>query len=260
MANIATLLENQERFETQGGQRIGALLWWELGGCHISHAELESLAASLNVPPAYLPPETSAINSYKRAFNHVAKHGIKEGFMLRKISSRVNEKGETWIALVEETADEQIKDLNYQVIAKIKFDSRQRTFEADRPHEQAIHEKLELWFEHYSLHETSDIRSILQRFNKMCSVVMRNNGGIYFCPNPHLDTADAIANLIHAISPQNRVHQLPLFSAESVQIEMNEVVQLSLEKELENLKDEIDKLTQSNKTWETTLYKYLPEF
>ena len=41
---------------------------------------------------------------------------------------------------------------------------------------------------------------------------------------------------------------------------MNEVVQLSLEKELENLKGEIDKLTQSESTRDNTLKKRLPEF
>ena len=257
MTTFANLIASQHQFEVNGGERIGALLWWDLNGCHISHPDLLDQAEDYGVPERYLPLEITPINAFKRAFRKV-EQALPTGLMLRKITQQ-SEARLNWVGVVEESVDASAKDLDYATLTKLTFDRETGVFSVVTTDPREIKAKFEYWYDHCKCHTTDDIRRILQSFNREASVSLRDSGGVYFLTNSHQSTLDGIANLIHAISPGNKVYQLPLFTSPTTQSTLNQVVAHNLEAEIKRLKEDINGLVELESTRESTLQKRLPE-
>lgn len=257
ISNVADLITLQTQAQAQGANVMGQLLWWDLGACRISHNDLVALAVQYGAPREYLPVEISPINAFKRAYNRVQKR-LPEDLQLEKVS-REPEDFEQWIVLKQRTADKKAKDVEFETVQKVCFNIQKLTFEGDRSHEAGAPAMFEEEFQTALMHDTSDIRKVLQSFNNHSSFSLRDSGGVYFAPLSVQDDLNAIANLVEAVSSLNKVYRIPLTDLPQVQTTMSNLAQKTLEQEIASLDSDIQELFDDAKIKQSTLKHRLPE-
>jgi len=114
-----------------GARELGHLVWWQLNSTtRIDHDDLAAAAKRHGLNPNILPTELKPVQAFRRAWRHATAR-LTEGLMLRLIAENVDE---IVVGLVRERPNEERRDLDYDVVARIAFDKASTRISADAEH------------------------------------------------------------------------------------------------------------------------------
>lgn len=231
---LSVLNNVQEKSEAAGAAHLGTLFWWDLANNNISHGDLELAADHQGFPREYLPAQVKPHQAFKRAVSH-AETMVPKGILIRKIK---DDKKECVIGIVSEIQDIAMKDLKYKTLSVIEFDKVTSHITNGASHDvvKTIHD---LYIRHLN-HDTDDIRKIMANFLNRSGVALRQSGGVYFIPAQFQPVLDSMCRLIEAVG-SNATYQLKQFDTVATRMTLTTVATKSLDDEIRQMQEELDK-------------------
>ena len=242
----------QRHQNNQGGQLLGSLFWWSLNGNSIERSKLEKLAEKHGLDKKYLPNEIRPAGAFRRAVKH-ASAKLPKGMLLRLIND-----SDTEIAIgqVKEMPDEQTRDLDYNVEARIIFDKKSHAISSD--YENGTSSLIRNLYQcHLSL-STQDLRNMMLSFLKESSIRIRQNGGVYFIASSHHKTLHALCRVVQSAGG-NSTYSLPIFDSQNSKHTLRSIAKSSLDAEIRQLTTELEKFDKE-KMRDSTLDRKLRNF
>ena len=182
--NIKNIQQNIE------GTTLGNIVWWSLSDNNISHSELERLFDKLNLDKKYMPVEITPIQAFRRSWRYVSTKLDSKNLMLRGIAE---DEKEITVGVVRELPNEEKKDLDYSLLARIIFDKSTSNISSD--FENGVSGKIRYMYNHFLSHNTDDVRKIFTVFLNEAGIRVRQNGGVYYTPNQFEKTLNSISEL-----------------------------------------------------------------
>jgi len=249
---LKEIQKTQHDLELKGGRHLGTLMWWNLNGNRISHADLEALAQRYGMPAEYLPSEIKPNSAFKRAVRHATTKLDKE-HMLRTIN---DDKRECSVGLVREKRNATQKDLKYVVESRITFskDTSKIDHDQDNPIIQEIYGLYQIHLDH----ATEDVRTMMTNFLKASGVAIRPSGGVYFVPSKFQAVLESLCNVVEKAG-QNETFQLKVVESPEAKQTIAKVAKAGLEEELRQIQEQLEKFA-FDKAREGTLEKKLEGF
>lgn len=245
--NIKNIQQNIE------GTTLGNIVWWSLSDNNISHSELERLFDKLNLDKKYMPVEITPIQAFRRSWRYVSTKLDSKNLMLRGIAE---DEKEITVGVVRELPNEEKKDLDYSLLARIIFDKSTSNISSD--FENGVSGKIRYMYNHFLSHNTDDVRKIFTVFLNEAGIRVRQNGGVYYTPNQFEKTLNSICTLVEKIGC-NQTYQLPIVDTMNAKNTLKAITKSSLDNDIKRLQDEIDKFDKSTMR-SSTLDKKLQDF
>ena len=234
-------------------KQLGTLMWWSLEGNRISHDDLTITAIEKGLPKRYLPSEIKPHSAFKRAVRH-SNTKLPNGHLIRTIN---DDRDEFVVGVVKENRDTAGKNLSYKVLSRVTFTKATGHTSNDEDH-SVVNEIYALYKQHLD-HHTDDIRTMMTNFLKESGVSIRPSGGVYFIPAVYQSVLDSLCEVVKSVSSSNRTYQLRVFDTPESKQTLATVTQGSLEEEIRQIQDQLDKFV-FEKAKETTLAKKLEGF
>lgn len=260
MSVFDKIKENVER----GDEHLGTLFWWSLSENHVPHARLVELANNAGFDEKYILKPVSPIGAFRKAIRHVSK-GVKKDLLIRTVDDNPTS---MFLSVVMESrlagvAQEAYDDLSYAVLEKFRFDKDTGKFSSfNTVNTPADYEPLApsvtAAYVYHTEHDTEDIRRIISNFLKVNGVALRQAGGVYFVPAHHQDSLDSLCTVLKDTG-SNATYQLKVFDTAHAKETLAAVAQNSLEEEIRQIEQQLDKFA-FEKARESTLERKLEGF
>ena len=215
-----------------GAYELGTLFWWALNGTRVEHDRLAGIVQRHGLDSKHLPAELKPVQAFRRAWRH-ASTKLPEGLMLRPIAETSDE---IVLGLVREQPNQTMRDLDYDLVARIAFAKVDARITADVEHGVVV-EMREL-YRHHLAHTTEDVRAMMTAFLAEAGVSLRDSGGVYFVPAAHGQQLDALCRVVEEAG-HNRTFRLPIVDTPGTRTALREVAERSLDDEVRQLEEEL---------------------
>lgn len=182
----------------QGFPLLGHLLWWSFSDMVLDYQQFLEMLTACGIDPKVAPPirNKSAITHALDAF--IAGEG-KAKFKRKP----ADDKDMTVWVIVHQAMDVSNHDVSFTTETKVIFnknnpDQPPRVIGSNEVKEK-IHELVELYKKSYT---TEQIRSAVLRYlyDGCQGVMVREGGGVYFCPSTHQAEFDKLSKLFRKIA------------------------------------------------------------
>lgn len=222
------------------GEFLGSVIGWVIPDDEqniISHDDLVSAANKFSVPNFLLPSEVTEKKAFTKAVQE-SKKSIDKSFNLDYIVKPTDSDSRFVLGVVKKSIDEN-EDLNYTQKAKLTYDIESDIWQCDNQEYVSVLEELKRQYLYFQSHTADDIRVIFRSFVKKYAIRLNPQGQAYFVAKQNQSLLNSVQNLIEALSPQNVVVHLPLFSTPEAQSSLNKAAVTNLEQEINELEEEI---------------------
>lgn len=237
-----------------GGEHVGDLIWWALAEARIDRPTLESIWATAQLPPEFLPEPPTADKALKLAVREAAV-----GQPDRLIRLGKEDEAEIVFAVVRERrhADGSI---SYQQETRVVLDRHTETVSSDIAGHDLGNVIAARFAELRTTHVPDDVRrAMLKTLDACAAVTLRDHGGVYWVPAPYAKTVRRLQGAVERIG-SSRVYLLPVNSSGEACSTLGEAATLSIEQELTALKTEVEGFLASPPDRPSTLVRRLDAF
>jgi len=240
MVAIINSLQDLRNALPTAGEFLGSVIGWVIPDDEqnvISHDDLIASANKYSVPNFLLPSEINEKKAFTKAVP-ATKKSIGKDFNLDYIVKPTDNDSRFVLGVVKKEVDEN-EDLNYTQQAKLTFEIDSDIWQCDNQEYVGVLEELKKQYLYFQSHTADDIRSIFRAFVKKYAIRLNPQGNAYFVAKQHQGMLNNVQNLIEALSHQNVVVHLPLFSTPEAQSTLNKAAITNLEDEINELENEI---------------------
>ena len=240
MVAVINSLQDLRNALPTAGEFLGSVIGWIVPDNDenvITHDDLVASANKFSVPNFLLPSEINEKKAFTKAVI-ASKKSVNKNFNLDYIIKPTDNDSRFVLGVVKKSIDEN-ENLEYDQKAKLTFEIDSDIWQCDNQEYISVLEELKRQYLYYQSHTADDIRVIFRSFVKKYAIRLNPQGNAYFVAKQHQSLLNNVQNLIEALSPQNVVVHLPLFSTPESQNSLNKAAVTNLEQEINDLETEI---------------------
>lgn len=180
----------------QGWPLLGHLLWWSFSEMVLGYEEFKVLLTDCGIDPKVANPIRK-----KSAITHAMDAFIKgEGKAKFKRKPADTPEATVWV-IVHQAMDVSSQDVTFTTETKVVFNKKDETHHVIGAPEvkEKLNELIELYEKSYT---TDQIRSAIIRYlyDDCMGVMVRETGGVYFCPSTHQEQFDKLTKLFKKVA------------------------------------------------------------
>lgn len=216
-----------------GGTHLGDLCFWSLSEASIVRTDLESKWKSTGLAKELLPEPPTVGKAFKLAVRET-----QVGLTDRLIRPVIDNEASVVFAVVHEQKHDD-GTLTYTQEAKAALDLLNSVVTTDSPGHELIVAIQSRFAELRDTHTADDVRRTITRtLQSFSSVLMRENGGVWWVPAPHAQPLRKLQAAIESIGA-SRFYLLPVHDSADAHRTLGDAASKSLEAELTELKAEV---------------------
>lgn len=217
-----------------GGTHLGDLCFWTLAEATISRADLESKWRSTGLAMALLPEPPTVVKAFKLAVRET-----QVGLADRLIRLAVEDEASVGFAVVHEQKHDD-GTLSYTQEAKVSLEFLTGSTRTDSPTHELVTAIQARFAALRDTHTADDVRRTITRaLASFSSVLLRENGGVWWVPAPHAEHLRRMQTAIEAIG-SSRFYLLPVHDSVDAHRTLADAATRSLETELIELRTEVE--------------------
>ena len=237
-----------------GGQHLGDLVWWSLAEAQVDRTTLETRWTTAGLAPEFLPEPPTPEKAFK-----LAAREAQVGQPDRLVRLAKDDEESLVFAVVHEQKHDD-GTLIYNQEARVSLDHLTASVSTDEAEHEVVASIKTRYDRLRDTHTADDIRRVINRtLQSFSSVLLRDNGGVWWVPAPHARTLRKLQSAIEAIG-SSRFYLLPVHDSADGNRALGDAAQKSIEEELEALKTEIEKFVQNPPERPTTLVRRFDAF
>lgn len=237
-----------------GGTHVGDLCWWGLTNANIDRKTLELMWNHTGLASSLLPEPPTLTKAFK-----LAARETQVGLVDTLIRPVIDDSSSVVFAVVHE---QKLAEgfLQYTQEAKIVLDVLQGTLRTDSPAHSLVNAVQMRFDELKNTHTADDVRRTITRtLQSFSSVLLRENGGVWWIPSPYSDALRRLQSCIEGIG-SSKMYLLPIHESADAQRTLGDAAQRSLEAELVQLKEEVEAFVGCPPERTSTLVRRLESF
>ena len=255
----------------QDGRHLGDLCGWSLSGL-INQKQAQKLAEDNDLHDDFDFPRVTPNSAYRRAVRQAVKggKGDERKFDVMKIEESPSKIVHAVVRkdiVIGSGTKLTAKDAEFKTETKLGFDKdgyfaghdADKLFKVeDETH--PITRKAKTHYEELCVvYRPEDIRIAFQRaFRRWGGIRLLDHGGVWWVPAPYAGKVRAWSDFMSSLN--NTALILPVFDTEETIASLREVTNQSIEGQLVDLMEQLEKLSQKNNTRVSTLEKRVEAF
>lgn len=217
-----------------GGTHLGDLCFWTLADAAINRADLESKWRSTGLAMELLPEPPTVVKAFKLAVRET-----QVGLADRLIRLAVEDEASVVFAVVHEQKHDD-GTLTYTQEAKVSLEFLTASTHTDNPTHELVTAIQARFAVLRDTHTADDVRRTITRaLASFSSVLLRENGGVWWVPAPHAEHLRKLQSAIESIG-SSRFYLLPVHDSADAHRTLGDAAAKSLESELIELKREVE--------------------
>lgn len=217
-----------------GGSHLGDLVFWTLSDAAINRGDLESKWKDTGLPMDMLPEPPTVAKAFKLAVRET-----QVGLVDRLIRLAVDDEASVVYAVVHEQKHDD-GTLTYTQEAKVALEMLTGTVGTDNPSHELVAAIRSRFIALRDTHTADDVRRTITRtLQSFSSVLLRENGGVWWVPAPHAQALRKLQTAIESIG-SSRFYLLPVHDSVDAHRTLGDAATKSLETELTELKVEVE--------------------
>lgn len=237
-----------------GGTHVGDLCWWGLTNANIDRKTLESRWKNTGLASSLLPEPPTLTKAFK-----LAARETQVGLVDTLIRPVIDDSSSVVFAVVHE---QKLAEgfLQYTQEAKIVLDVLHGTLRTDSPAHSLVNAVQTRFDELKNTHTADDVRRTITRtLQSFSSVLLRENGGVWWVPSPYADALRRLQSCIEGIG-SSKMYLLPIHDSVDAQRTLGDAAERALETELAELKKEVEAFVASPPERTSTLVRRFDAF
>ena len=237
-----------------GGTHLGTLCYWSLSDARTDRQSLESTWQSTGLPMDLLPDPPSLEKAYKLAVRET-----QVGLGDRLIRPVIDSESQVVFAIVHE-AKHPDGTLTYTQEAKVALETLTGSVSSDVPAHELVVSIQSRYRSLRDTHTADDVRRTITRtLASFASVLLRENGGVWWVPSPYAQALRKLASAIESIGT-SRFYLLPVHDSNDAHRTLGDAAAKSLETELSELKAEVEQFLSHPPERPSTLVRRFDAF
>lgn len=238
-----------------GGNHLGDIVFWSLQDARINREMLKAKWAAAGLDEVFLPEEPTAEKAFRLAAREAGQG--QEHILVRKVK---DDKASIIFGVVTEKPDIIAKDLNYDLTALIELDRATNAVTLEPDTNDILIGLKKSFVLNRDTHTVDDVRrSITRVIQSFSSVLLRDNGGVWWVPSTYAPKLRQLQGCVESIGT-SKLYLLPVYDSEDSNRTLGDAATGAIEGELLALKSEIASFVENPPDRPSTLVRRMEAF